>query len=127
MSLQFEVRSLIDVVRMCSIKPSKEFISGQDELIEAIYLGIPLKPILVEKSVTKWTLLTGHDRMQIVCNFYYNIFMIKHVQIYKNLEHQCFATIKNTKFSNSSITCYFLPRLSKQNKPIFINAFERWG
>lgn len=127
MMLNFEVRSLIDVVRMCSIKPSKEFINGQDELIEAIYLGIPLKPILIDKNSSKWNLLVGYERMQIVSNFYYNIFMVKYVQIIKNLEHQCLATIKNKNFQNSSITCYFLPKLSKQNRSIFINMFEKYG
>lgn len=125
--LQFEVRSLIDVVRLCSIKPSKQFISGQDELIEAIFLGIPLKPILVEKTQNKWTLLSNDNRMQIVSNFYYNIFMVKDVQILKNLEHQCCATIKSNKFNNASVTCYFLPKTNKQNKQVFINIFDRWG
>jgi len=128
MILQYEVRSLIDVIRLCSLEPTKAFITGQDELIESIYLGLPIRPVLVEKTASKWNLLTGINRMQIITNFYWSIFMVRNPQVVSYLDNQCYASLKNKgKFSNISLTCYFLPKVGKERKSVMIDMMERWG
>jgi hypothetical protein len=103
-------------------------VTGQEELIEAIYLGLPIRPILVEKQASKWNLLTGINRIQILTNFYWSGFMIRNPQILTYLENNSFTSLKNKdKFKGISITCYFLPKIGSERKTIMIDMMERWG
>jgi len=123
-----ETRTLHDVIKLCSLRPSKDYIKGQDELIESIYVGLPLRGILVEKTIKQWILLTGQQRMQIITNFYYNGFMLHDTRLDKSLELQCFSTLKyKERFLTTPIICYFLTYATKLNKPIILEMMENWS
>jgi len=130
MNIGYEVRSLADVIKLCALRPFKEFIKGQDELIESICIGLPMRSIIIEKTVKKWIVLSGLQRMQIITNFYYSGFMLKDLRIDKDLECQCFATLApkiRERISNTPITCYFLGKTNKDIKPILIEMMEVWS
>jgi hypothetical protein len=127
MKINQETRTLQDVIKLCSLRPTKDYIKGQDELIESIYMGLPLRGFLMEKTIKQWVILTGKQRMQIITNFFYNGFMLHDVRLDKSLELQCFSTLKyKDRFVNTQIMCYFLTYTSKINKPVIIEMAENW-